>query len=309
MTLRKVTEGLEMEDFIETRIEQPGLDQRLRKETFDGRLQGPEHWFREDINWYRLNVGYTNPLNFGEVHAELQLIKDEMRVRGNSSPLYQAVKGKHLVFYGVGVGDTEIVFVDWLVRESKKDISVTGIDVNRNFIRNFVVALRNRTFEPDQPTIYFRGYHALFDQLKQDDLGSHANAHICLGGTFGNFYDQDATAQMFSKLAKPNDTLILGVQLDTNIDYLFEKYRNNPLFPDFILNYVPKEEREKPEWSLDREKGLITAHHKGVEVFRTTKYDPERLRKLVTFHGFEFVDQVIDGHSNSCLQVYERIKP
>ncbi len=306
MTLKQITEECGIEEFIETRIKQSELDERLRTETLDGKLQGGEHWFREDVNWYRLNVGYTNPLNFGEVHSELQVIKDEMRTRGNFSPLYRAVKGRHLVFYGIGVGDTEIAFVDWMIREGKRDISVTGIDVNRDFIRNFVVALRNRVFEPDQPAISFRGYHALFDQLTQDDLESHANAYICLGGTFGNFYDQEKTAQMFSRLARPNDTLILGVQLDTNIDYLFQKYKNNPLFPDFILNYIPPEERDKLEWALDTVKGLITACHKRVEVFRTTKYNPNRLRELVTSHGFEFVGQVIDRYGNSCLQVYRK---
>lgn len=306
MTLKQITEKCKIEEFIETIIKQTELNQKLRTETLNGKLEGGEHWFRNAINWYRLNVGYTNPLNFGEVHSELQLIKDAMKINKNFNPLYHAVKDKHLVFYGIGVGDTEIAFVDWMIKEENKDIYVTGIDVNKDFIRNFVVALRNRIFEPDQPTIYFRGFHALFEQLKQKDLENHINAHICIGGTFGNFNNQDKTTQMFYNLAKPNDTLILGVQLETNIDSLFKKYKNNPLFPDFILNYITPEKRDKLKWSLDKRRGLITAHHKGVEVFRTTKYNPNKLKKLVSSHGFIFQDQIIDNYNNSCLQIYKK---
>jgi len=290
-----------------SKITKGELDSKLKRESQTGRLEGGEHCFREAINWYRLNVGYTNPINFGEVHAELDLIKSQMH-EGVNNPIRQALKGKQQIFYGIGVGDTEIAFVDWAIKEGEDNVYIIGIDVNKDFIENFEVALQNRTFEPDQPNLTFKGYHALFEQITQEDLGlpRYANAHICIGGTIGNFHDQDRIIKQFAQLAKPGDTLVLGVQLDANIDYLFQKYQNNPLFVEFILNYVPNDEREKLEWILDRERGVITAKHKGIESFRTTKYNTEKLQHLATKHGFKFVYQAIDKHKNSCLQVYEK---
>jgi len=294
-------------NFIKKRIEFADLEEKLFAEQTNGKLVGGEHCFRKSSLWYHLNVGYTNRINFGQVHAELALISSSMNEQ--NTPLSKALIRKQQVFYGVGVGDTEIAFVDWAIKLGQKDIFVTGIDVNVDFLENYVIALRNRTYEPDKPTINFRGYHALFEQISTEDLQNtgHRPVHLCLGGTIGNFLDQETIIRMFSHIVKTGEKLILGIQLDYNIDFLFQKYKNNLLYEDFVLNYVPKSKRSSVRWIMDKKTGFITAIHEDIEVFRTRKYNPNKLRNLVENHCFSLKYQIVDQHNNSCIQLYERI--
>lgn len=289
---------------IKEEISEEELNSRLKQESEHGRLESGEHCFRKDYPWYRLNIGYTNPLNFGEVHAELELIKKHIR-ENNSDKILTAIKGNHLVFYGIGVGDTEIAFVDWVVKKGQKETRITGIDVNKDFLSNFVVALKNRTFEPDEPTFFFQPKNTLFEKISKEDLKIEnlKNSHICLGGTIGNFYNQEKLFEMFSSLSEKEEYLILGFQLDNNLNWIFKKYKSNPLFPSFVLNYLPPEKR-KIRWVLNKKTGVITAIHNSIEVFRTTKYNSEKLKELVENYGFEFVYEDIDEYKNSCLHVY-----
>lgn len=106
----------EMDFKDETKISD--LDVKLKEEIRKGKLCGGEQAFRDDYPWYRLNIGYTNPLNFGEVHAELELIKNNIRT-GERNVFYKYLKNRHQIFYGIGVGDTEIAFVDWCLKTEK----------------------------------------------------------------------------------------------------------------------------------------------------------------------------------------------
>ncbi len=112
---------------------------------------------------------------------------------------------------------------------------------------------------------------------------------------------------MISYLINKEDTLILGFQLNEHIEWIFKKYKDNPLFPDFILNYLPNSERKEIQWKLNKETNVITAIHKGIEVFRTTKYDKEKLKKLLAEKGFKFCYEDVDEYNNCCLQVFEKI--
>ncbi len=168
------------------------MNKRLQEEKESGFLKGGEQCFREDYPWYRLNIGYTNPLNFGTVHAELELIKKHVHKKSNDEIL-PFFKNRHQIFYGIGVGDTEIEFVDWAIKAGQKEVNITGIDVNKKFLENFIIALKNRSIEPDKPKFNFTPRNALFEQVKKEDLQipNQKNTHICLGGTIGNFKDQN----------------------------------------------------------------------------------------------------------------------
>ena len=174
----------------------------------------------------------------------------------------------------------------------RSKVYITGIDVNKDFLSNFVVALKNRTFEPDEPVFLFQPKNTLFEKLSKRDLKyqNFKNAHICLGGTIGNFYNQEKLFEMFSELSEKGDSLILGFQLDKNIDWIFKKYKANPLFPSFVLNYLPPNERELI-WSVNKKTGVITAVHNSIEVFRTMKYDSEKV-KLLALKGKASNDDV-----------------
>lgn len=292
---------------IKSVITNTELNHRLEKETLDGKLLGAEHCFQESSPWYHLNVGYTNPINFGLVHAELLLIAKNMEEENN--PLGNALINRCQAFYGVGVGDTEMAFVDWAIKKGQKENMIIGIDVNKDFLENYIIALRNRTFEPDTPHIYFIGHHALFEQIVRKDLHAYGlpPTHICLGGTIGNFLDQEEIAKMFSDRAIKDEYLILGVQLDSNIDYLFQKYVNNSLYAEFVLNYIIPEKRKPLSWELNKATGVITAIHEGVEVFRTTKYNPKNLQDLIENVNFRLEYQTIDRYENSCIQLYKKL--
>lgn len=284
------------------------MNKRLKQEEKQGFLIGGEQCFRQDYPWYRLNIGYTNPLNFGEVHAELELIKKHVR-RGNQDPMLPFFKNKHKIFYGIGVGDTEIEFIDWAIKYGEKEIYITGIDVNKKFLENFIIALKNRSIEPDKPLLNFSPRNALFEQIKKEEIQirNKKNSHICLGGTIGNFKNQKELFEMFFNLMNSGDSLILGFQLKHNIKWILKKYKENPLFPDFILNYISPEKRNKINWKMNAETGIITAIHDNIEVFRTTKYDKEKLKSLIEEVGFKFCYEDIDEYNNCCLQVFEKI--
>ncbi|MFA5020810.1 MAG: L-histidine N(alpha)-methyltransferase [Patescibacteria group bacterium] len=284
------------------------MDARLEIEKQQGFLNGGEQCFRDDYPWYRLNIGYTNPLNFGEVHAELELLKKHVRM-GADDAIPPYFKNKHLIFYGIGVGDTEIEFVDWAIKLGQKEIFITGIDINKKFLENFIIALKNRSIEPDEPIMHFSPRNALFEQITKKELALNKtnNAHICLGGTIGNFKNQNELFEMFSNLINTGDSLILSFQLKNNIEWIIKKYQENPLYPDFILNYIPTNERKEIYWTMNNKIGVITAKHENIEVFRTTKYSKEELKEIVSSKGFKFCYEDIDRYNNSCIQIFEKI--
>lgn len=295
---------------IDHKVSDIELDKRKKKELSKGRLKGAEQSFRDDYYWYRLNIGYTNPLNFQTIHAELKLLEKILSSKKQEVMdfCYDNKRPSHQIFYGLGVGDTEIAFVDFLSKQNsakKEDIFITGIDLNEEFIKNYGIALLNKSFEPHNKQIYFRAYHALFDQLTNKDIHhfDRSSTHFCLGGTIGNFYDQESIIKLFAQNSNKNDHLVLGVQLNSNMKYLFDKYKENPLYPDFILNYLPKKER-KLSWSMNTETGFITAVHDNCEVFRTKKYDPHMLRNLVSSKGFLPIKTYVDEYNNSCIQIF-----
>lgn len=295
---------------MQTKITDLHLNQKRERELKKGKLQGAEQAFRDDYYWYRLNIGYTNPLNYKTIHAELKLIESILNQKNNLlvNAIYTKNKPLHQIFYGIGVGDTEIAFLEHITKiepEKRETIFITGIDVNKNFIKNFTVALLNKKNEPHNKKIFFRAYNALFSQINKNELKfkKESSIHFCLGGTIGNFYSQEKIIRTFYNNMNKKDILVLGVQLNTHIHYLFKKYQSNPLYPDFILNYLPQEKR-KLKWHL---KGsTIVAEHNKKEVFRTKKYNSQELKEQMEDQGFTYITEYIDEYQNACLQIYEK---
>jgi hypothetical protein len=199
-------------------------------------LIGAEHCFTVPENWYRLNIGYTNPYNIHTPHAELSLI-EELKNKNlvSDNALYDYFKDKRLIFYGIGVGDTETAFVDWALKKGQELVNIWGIDINPEFLNNFSIGISNLSLEHNA-LLSYRGKEGLFDKVDVRSIPSAA--YLCLGGTIGNFYDQHRLFELFKSNAKKHDTLILGFQEDTYIDLLFDKYRNNPLFDKFVTNSI-----------------------------------------------------------------------
>ena len=305
MELKKIKIGLNNEEFVEDKTNLQELDERRKKEESEGKFKGGEHCFRIANNWYRLNLGYTNPINYSKVHAELLLM--EGLSNKDKNEFVNLIKDKELVFYGVGVGDTEIVPINWLLKNNYPKIFVTGIDVNKEFLENFVIAMNNINFEYPNSEIYYRSYHSLFEQINEGDLLSDfSKVHFCLGNTVGNFDNQRKLFEMFFNLSNEGDLLVLGIQLNKNLETLFKKYKNNSLFQKFVLNYVPESGINKLEWKLDKNKSLISADYKGVEVFRAKKYNEDGLKIEVEKEGFKLIKKFVDESKNFCIQIYKK---
>ncbi len=305
MTINKLVEvNGETEKNIEARISLNELDNRLSEDMQRGIVRG-EQWFRNANLWYELVISYNNPYNHRRVHSELYLLHERKR------ELSELIKDSTFLFYGVGIGETEIELVDWEL-ERTGYVEVASIDVNERFIRKFVGGLRNKKKENPNYKIMFRGYHALFEQLQPADFvfgNSRYNrrTHICLGNTIGNYSDQSEIFDLFSSNSQTGDLLVLGFQMDTDIDILFRKYSTNQEFADLILNWDKEPDFSQLEWELDKENGLIKASYKGLDVFRSKKYNPQQLRNFVSCIGYELRTEIIDNDKNSCIHIYEKI--
>jgi len=49
-------------------------------------------------------------------------------------------------------------------------------------------------------------------------------------------------------------------------------------------------------------------YYKGIEVFRTKKYDLNKLIRELNNFGFSFKNKWIDEYKNSCLAIFEKVK-
>ncbi|TAL58377.1 MAG: hypothetical protein EPN86_00235 [Nanoarchaeota archaeon] len=292
-----------IEDNIECRITNATLEKRLSEDLVNGHIRA-EQWFRDASLWYELAISYNNPYNHRKVHSELFLLHQKR------DDLAGFLKDATPVFYGIGVGETEIELVGWQL-EYAGYAEAIGIDVNSRFIQKFVGGLRNKAKENPEYAIMFLGYNSLFDQITPEDLQPENSrfgrrAHICLGNTIGNYEDQNEIMGLFCSNSAQGDLLVLGFQLDTDLEILFRKYSTNLDFWRLILAWDGNPDYSALRWELDRENGLVKARYRGLEVFRSRKFNPVMLKGIVENHGYEFATEVIDEDRNACIQIYGR---
>ena len=124
------------EELIIKNISDEELDDLLRKEITNKKVGG-EQWFRKYENWYEMPA-FVNP--YKTPYHELRILIDHQK------DLYQFTTGKIKIFWGVGIGDSEIIPVSWdLDTEGYSEVYV--IDVVPHFIETFIQNLRNLTKE------------------------------------------------------------------------------------------------------------------------------------------------------------------
>ena len=100
---------------------------------------------------------------------------------------------------------------------------------------------------------------------------------------------------------------MLGFQLDSHIKEAFKKYKNNKYYPNFILNYFDEQiDPTKIKWELDQKTGFITMHYKGIGVFRTKKYNLNKLVPELKNFNFSILKSWVDEYNNSCIAIFER---
>lgn len=288
---------------IISKISLSQLNERLLQDQKKGFIRG-EHWYRKAQSWYQVVFAYTNPYNRGTPNSELSLLQLS---RNKLAALLQEVT---LIFYGLGVGETEAEIVDWSL-DFANYAEVVGVDVNPEFLKRFQSGLKNRAVDQEHSQILFRGYHALFEQitkanLKFENSKYKRQAHICLGNTIGNFNDQNEMFRLFSTVISKGDLLILGFQLDTRLDDLFKKYAQTTEFTPLALGWQEKVDSAVLKWKLDRENSVIKAFYQNLEVFRSKKYKIKPLQQFVELFGFCHLLTIKDAKDNTCIQVYQR---
>jgi len=286
MKLRKVTHS-PLEDLIVTNITNEELDVRLEEQIDRGCIEG-EQWFRNYYYWYSV-PGFANPYKTPFEELPL-LLKEEDALK---PILARTLK----VFYGLGIGDTEIVPVTWDLRVEKKS-EIYAIDVVRDFIENFIQGLRNLIVVPEfrSSSILFLGNTTLFEKLAQKDFEFEGveyarRTHICFGNTIGNF-DQETIFSVFEKTVRKGDYLLLGYHLNDAQSAILDQYETNFRFQRFFLACLEKYtdiQSKKLRWDYNKQMNTVEAWLGDTLAFRSKKYDQVELENFVRKFGFEVV--------------------
>jgi len=152
------------------------MDSKLGIEKIVGNVEG-EQWFRDFQDW--LFIAFNNPYNRKYPNSELRFLEK------NQKEIYPYLKENTLIFYGAGVGETELEIVRQKL-EKDKICEVVAIDVNPSFINLLRENLKNKVIEYPQSEIVFKGYVSLFQNMTKDDFNfqnskNSTNIHICVG--------------------------------------------------------------------------------------------------------------------------------
>lgn len=263
---------------------------------------GGEQWFRKPENWYAITA-YANP--YKTPYTEMMILNE------NEQELSSLLKNTRKIYYGVGIGDTEIIPIRWDLRQNNYS-EVIALDVSKTFIESFTQSIRNLKVEYSASEILFKGYVTLFEKSKKEDLklpkGKYEKAaHFCLGNTIGNF-DQRKIFNIFESNMNEGDLLILGVQLNKNPDRILLQYSKNPLFNKFISDSV--ELQGKLKWKYDPKNDQVEAWINDTMVFRSKKYDLKKLENLAKAFDLNLVKEFkyINGHGGFAICVFTKLE-
>jgi hypothetical protein len=217
--------------------------------------------------------------------------------------------GRRLVFFGVGVGDTESAFVD-LQLDAVKASEMVLIDINPVFLRFFVSSLAARKLELSDATIRYRAINGFFEHLSTDALLDNDNketkvALICLGGTVGNYSNSCEIFDLFHGLMRPGDRIFLGYQLNTHFPLIFQKYFENELYRELIGNFMEPSQRKQIKWSPNHDESMVEAWLNNIQIFRSKKFSTESTRALAESYGWHELLCGIDRQENQCIHVFQ----
>jgi len=278
------------------------LESKLGVEKKRGQIEG-EQWFRDFEDW--IFITFNNPYNWKKPNSELSLLEEKSKL------IYSYISDSTLIFYGAGVGETELEIVRQIL-EKEKICEIVAIDINNIFLNLFEENLKNKEIEYPKSKILYKGYNACFQNMMRDDFNfqnssKNRNVHICLGGTIGNFKNQDEIFTIFKNNTKKGDILLLAVQLDKNINQIFKKYYKNRYFPKFILNFENKINTNLIKWKLDKKENIIKMIYQNIEVFRSKKYSIRNLNNKLKNFDFKLLKHWIDNNKNVCILIFKKI--
>ena len=274
---------------IERKITDKKLDKRL-KEGIKRKVIPGEQWFRKPENWYSITA-YANP--YKTPYKELKILLK------NSKELKPILTKTLKIFYGIGIADSENAINEWDLQQQKYSELVV-IDAINQFIEGSIQGLQNLVYEYPNSKIMFKGFNAIFEDLSRKDLIPSNRkfkqiTHICLGNTIGNF-EQEEIFGIFSKNMVKDDLLLLGFQLDRNVNRILSQYKKNLRFEKLILESIGNKIKNKNlVWKWNSKENQIEAWSNDILVFRSKKYNNSKFKKFISKYSLKILKEFIDG--------------
>lgn len=262
-------------------------------------------WFQRFYLWLQVSFGYNNPLNFGCVHSELLFLREVF------PQLSAKIECHDLVFLGVGNGDTEMLVIDELLKNESDLRSIVGVDVNSDFLDLFDNSIEMRDLEFPGNKFELHKIVKNFEQLDSGDFiySNQRSKLVCvLGNTIGNYNNSDDIFSVLERITKTGDQILLSYQLNTHLEKLFDKYRTNRYFLEFITHYLfmQKEDFKYVEWRLNRENNSIEAWLDEIQLFRSRKFPKNEVENLTCQRSFDTIDVWYDDLDNLGVQLCSR---
>jgi len=282
-------------------VSEERLRDRFEKDWGSG-VMPSMHWFASADKWRHLSFSYNNPYNIVSVHSEMFLLAAHER------ELRKMLKGRALVFLGLGVGDTEMLVVEYIL-EPGEALNLVAVDVNREFIDDFEASLRNKILEKDDYEVHLHRLWQVFEDLDHGQLrlgNDGKRAVVCFGNSIGNYPDSVDFVEILRRTCSCGDLVLLGYQLDTFAKELFDKYKQNVIFSNFVLDYTRKGAKQcKLRWVFDPAKSAVMAYCGSVLVFYSRKFRFGVVRDLLKAAGFRVVLHEHDQARNSAILLAE----
>ncbi len=202
--------------------------------------------------------------------------------------------------------------VNYQLESNGNTTYVITIDINYKFLKDFANALRDKVKENSQLQIYFLGINGLFEDIHPEELncfGLKNKIHICLGNTIGNYEKIDDIILIFKRNMNPGDFLLVGFQSDRLIESTFKRYKNNEYLEKLFTSSLEGKYREivkKKEivWRYNEKKRQIEAWIGNIQIFRSKKCNPNKLKNILKDYGFAQRYQFEDEFT-TCIHLYE----
>jgi hypothetical protein len=241
------------------------------------------------------------------VHNELFLIKS---VEEKLETLFD---NGNIVFLGVGNGDTEMAIVDVLMKSHIDSLTISGVDINEDFLSLFENSLDIREKEFQDLDLVLTKIIKNFAELNNPSIdfkeqGSPKTVCI-LGNTIGNYNDTNDIVKCIDRITFKNDLVLVSYQLNTHFDLTYEKYINNPMFMDFITHYLnirKKDYSKYIEWKKNANNWAIEAWYDDVQIFRSRKFPKDEMKELFAEYNMTRVFHTTDSYDNLCMEIYKK---
>lgn len=291
-----------------TKVQRPFTDSdfpRLANDLKRKEINGA-HWFRIAYYWFKVNFGYNNPLNYGNVHSELFLLNS---IRNELIPV---LASRPIVFLGIGTGDTEMALLD-LQLDQNRFTEVIAVDINSEFLDLFGQSLKMRSYENADFRIKYKPIRSYFEDIRFGDIHVPQTRFsgillTVLGSTIGNYNNTGEFLQMLENFTSEGDGVLLSYQLNHHLKEIFEKYNRNPYYVDLIGNFLSESQKERIKWDLNFKASTVEAWLNDIQIFRSKKFHEDDVaREVSSKYRFRSEKIWVDSYKNMCIHLLMRI--